>query len=135
MVIFHPRRIVTHVCLLCLKKRSRGLLALGAKKSKSEPNQLLFNYFDSFSTPFWIFPPLGPRGAGNSFRESPRQTKPKKGQFMNFSQGHSGTSFFNFGPATGPKCPVPGEKIRNSKGNTLSEYSSEWPLSTVTGAL
>ena len=25
------------------------------------------------------------------FQESPRQTKPKKGQFMNFSQGHSGT--------------------------------------------
>ena len=24
-------------------------------------------------------------------RESPWQTKPKKGQFMNFSQGHSGT--------------------------------------------
>ena len=24
-------------------------------------------------------------------QESPRQTKPKKGQFMNFSQGHSGT--------------------------------------------
>ena len=28
--------------------------------------------------------------AGNS-QESPRQTKPKKGQFMNFSRGHSGT--------------------------------------------
>ena len=25
------------------------------------------------------------------FQEWPRQTKPKKGQFMNFSQGHSGT--------------------------------------------
>ena len=25
-------------------------------------------------------------------QESPRQTKPKKGQFMNFSQGHSGTN-------------------------------------------
>ena len=25
------------------------------------------------------------------FQKSPRQTKPKKGQFMNFSQGHSGT--------------------------------------------
>ena len=25
------------------------------------------------------------------FQESPRQTKPKKGQFMNFSRGHSGT--------------------------------------------
>ena len=24
-------------------------------------------------------------------QESPRQTKPKEGQFMNFSQGHSGT--------------------------------------------
>ena len=24
-------------------------------------------------------------------QEWPRQTKPKKGQFMNFSQGHSGT--------------------------------------------
>ena len=27
----------------------------------------------------------------SSFQEWPRQTKPKKGQFMNFSQGHSGT--------------------------------------------
>ena len=26
-----------------------------------------------------------------SYQEWPRQTKPKKGQFMNFSQGHSGT--------------------------------------------
>ena len=26
-------------------------------------------------------------------QEWPRQTKPKKGQFMNFSQGHSGTKF------------------------------------------
>ena len=31
-------------------------------------------------------------GAPNPlFQESPRQTKPKKGRFMNFSQGHSGT--------------------------------------------
>ena len=28
---------------------------------------------------------------GSLTQESPRQTKPKKGQFMNFSQGHSGT--------------------------------------------
>ena len=28
---------------------------------------------------------------GVSDQEWPRQTKPKKGQFMNFSQGHSGT--------------------------------------------
>ena len=27
----------------------------------------------------------------NYFQEWPRQTKPKKGQFMNFPQGHSGT--------------------------------------------
>ena len=28
---------------------------------------------------------------GRVHQEWPRQTKPKKGQFMNFSQGHSGT--------------------------------------------
>ena len=28
---------------------------------------------------------------GGENQESPQQTKPKKGQFMNFSQGHSGT--------------------------------------------
>ena len=31
------------------------------------------------------------RTTSNFNQESPRQTKPKKGQFMNFSQGHSGT--------------------------------------------
>ena len=31
------------------------------------------------------------RAATNNYQERPRQTKPKKGQFMNFSQGHSGT--------------------------------------------
>ena len=33
----------------------------------------------------------GPFRNGASSQEWPRQTKPKKGQFMNFSQGHSGT--------------------------------------------
>ena len=35
-------------------------------------------------------------------QEWPRQTKPKKGQFMNFSQGHSGTKF-NVNRASFPK--------------------------------
>ena len=29
--------------------------------------------------------------SGSHLQKSPRQTKPKKGQFMNFSRGHSGT--------------------------------------------
>ena len=32
-----------------------------------------------------------PRVLNRSYQEWPRQTKPKKGQSMNFSQGHSGT--------------------------------------------
>ena len=36
--------------------------------------------------------PRGPKKPENNRnQEWPRQTKPKKGQFMNFSQGHSGT--------------------------------------------
>ena len=35
-------------------------------------------------------PPPPPR-QDSALQEWPRQTKPKKGQFMNFSQGHSGT--------------------------------------------
>ena len=49
---------------------------------------------------FWTFPQKSgkhrvwnppPGLASLKFQEWPRQTKPKKGQFMNFSQGHSGT--------------------------------------------
>ena len=36
-----------------------------------------------------LFQTLG--GARGSYQEWPRETKPKKGQFMNSSQGHSGT--------------------------------------------
>ena len=32
-----------------------------------------------------------PKNIQDNFQEWPRQSKPKKGQFMNFSQGHSGT--------------------------------------------
>ena len=39
-------------------------------KSKKSQNQLVFNYFDSFSTPFWTFLALRPRGPGNSFSDS-----------------------------------------------------------------
>ena len=35
-----------------------------------------------------VYEPCLPKSAN---QEWPRQTKPKKGQFMNFSQGHSGT--------------------------------------------
>ena len=44
-------------------------------------------------------------------QEWPRQTKPKKGQFMKFSQGHSGTKF-NVNRACFPK-----EKHQNSQKN------------------
>ena len=43
-------------------------------------------------------------------RESPRQTKPKKGQFMNFSPGHSGTKVRYVNRACFPK-----EKHQNSQ--------------------
>ena len=36
-------------------------------------------------------------------QEWPRQTKPKKGQFMNFSQGHSGTKVRYVNRACFPK--------------------------------
>ena len=36
-------------------------------------------------------------------QKRPRQTKPKKGQFMNFSQGHSGTRVRNVNRARFPK--------------------------------
>ena len=42
-------------------------------------------------------------------QEWPRQTKPKKGQFMNFSQGHSGTKVRDVNRACFPK-----EKHQNS---------------------
>ena len=43
-------------------------------------------------------------------QESPRQSKPKKGQFMNFSQGHSGTKVRDVNRACFPK-----EKHQNSQ--------------------
>ena len=47
----------------------------------------------------------------NLFQESPRQTKPKKGQFMNFSRGQTGTKV---------RCEsrlFPKEKHQNSQKN------------------
>ena len=38
-----------------------------------------------------LLPDLSFGKNANKIQEWPRQTKPKKGQFMNFSQGHSGT--------------------------------------------
>ena len=38
------------------------------RRQKTSQNQLLLNYFDSFSTPFWTFRAQGPRGPGNSFQ-------------------------------------------------------------------
>ena len=40
-------------------------------------------------------------------QESPRQTKPKKGQFMNFSRGHSGTKVQCENRACFPKEKTP----------------------------
>ena len=46
-------------------------------------------------TMFWEFPPseslLSELPPSDFFQEWPRQTKPKKGQLMNSSQGHSST--------------------------------------------
>ena len=51
------------------------------------------------------------RGSGKCFQdliqEWPRQTKPKKGQFMNFSQGHSGTKVRDVNRARFPKEKTP----------------------------
>ena len=50
-------------------------------------------------------------------QEWPRQTKPKKGQFMNFSQGHSGTKVRYANRACFPKG-----KHQNSHKNMGTKF-------------
>ena len=54
-------------------------------------------------------PPPPPKKVGpfHLHQEWPRQTKPKKGQFMNFSQGHSGTKVRYVNRACFPKEKTP----------------------------
>ena len=60
---------------------------------------------------------------GKGSRESPRQTnKPKKGQFMNFSQGHSGTKVRYVNSACFPE-----EKHQNSQKWAKFMNFSFWP--------
>ena len=59
----------------------------------------------------------------DSYQESPRQTKPKKGQFMNFSQGHSGIKIRCVNRACFPK-----EKHQNSQKWENSMNFSFWPF-------
>ena len=47
--------------------------------------------------------PILPAGYPDESQEWPRQTKPKKGQFTNFSQGHSGTKVRDVNRACFPK--------------------------------
>ena len=56
-------------------------------------------------------------------QEWPRQTKPKKGQFMNFSQGHSGTKVRYVNRACFPK-----EKHQNSQKWAKFMNFSFWPF-------
>ena len=60
----------------------------GVMQQHATPRRVLRRFFKNkcFSEGFL-------KGAckGSQSQEWPRQTKPKKGQFMNFSQGHSGT--------------------------------------------
>ena len=56
----------------------------------------------------WVFSPKDP--VILKYQEWPWQTKPKKGQFMNFSQGHSGTKVRYVNRACFPK-----EKHQNSQ--------------------
>ena len=60
--------------------------------------------------------------APNFFQEWPRQTKPKKGQFMNFSQGHSGTK------VQCESCFFPKEKHQNSQEWPKFMNISFWPF-------
>ena len=57
------------------------------------------------------------------YQESPRQTKPKKGQFMNFSRGHSGTKVQFVNRACFPK-----EKHQNSQKWAKFMNFSFWPF-------
>ena len=50
------------------------------------------------------------------YQEWPRQTKPKKGQFMNFSQGHSGTKVRDVNRACFPKEKRP-EFTKNGRNS------------------
>ena len=63
---------------------SQALPAPGPKKSKTESkksqNRLFFNYFDSFSTPFWTFWAPGPGGPGNPFSNSTCDFRQRKAQ-------------------------------------------------------
>ena len=52
-----------------------------------------------------------------TLQEWPQQTKPKKGEFMNFSQGHSGTKVRYVNRACFPK-----EKHQNSYKNGRDSY-------------
>ena len=56
------------------------------------------------------------------FQEWPWQTKPKKGQFMNFSQGHSGTK------VQCESCLFPKEKHQNSPKWAKFMNFSFWPF-------
>ena len=111
-----------HICFL-LDNHQVGALDSGTFRNPQPrvpeplkyPTNCLATNFLSDST---IFPT--PNKSGSSFptkhadffgilgREWPRQTKPKKGQFMNFSQGHSGTEVRNVIRACCPK------DVRNS---------------------
>ena len=62
-------------------------------------------------------------GLGMEHQEWPRQTKPKEGQFMNFSQGHSGTKVRDVNRACFPK-----EKRQNSHKRATFMNFSFWPF-------
>ena len=61
--------------------------------------------------------------AFDNFQEWPRQTKPKKSQFMNFLQGHSGTKVRYVNRACFPK-----EKHQNSQKWAKFMNFSFWPF-------
>ena len=85
--------------------RKKGLLEKGSfQKSPSSRDFREFRY-------------------SRDIQEWPRQTKPKKGQFMNFSQGHSGTKIRYVNRACFPK-----EKHQNSQKWAKLMNFSFWHL-------
>ena len=92
-------------CVTCLSKNQRK----GHKRKKRQRKQKTLSAFSLLtSQDFWVFLSCLSEHSGflhsnicaentaiagklKNNQEWPRQTKPKKGQFMNFSQGHSGT--------------------------------------------
>ena len=77
-----------------------------------------FHLFCSLTSDFENF-----RAVSRFNQEGPRQTKPKKGQFMNFSQGHSGTKVRYVNRACFPK-----EKHQNSQNWAKFMNFSFWPF-------